>query len=242
MRYAIISDIHSNLEALTAVLSHIKNNKVDKILCLGDIVGYGPNPNECAALVKSTSALSILGNHDFACIEQSEIEYFNQFARQAVYWTIENLSEISYSFISQLPLCENIDNFYLVHASPDQPSHWNYILSIDQAIYNFSYFDAQICLIGHSHIPVIFVETTQKNYLIKRESYLKINKGERYLINIGSVGQPRDYNPNAAYALLDTTTKEFHLYRVPYDFKKTQQKMRKKGLPDFLIERLGTGR
>ncbi|MFX0139106.1 MAG: metallophosphoesterase family protein, partial [Candidatus Hodarchaeota archaeon] len=181
MRYAIISDIHSNLEALTAVLNHIENNKVDKILCLGDLIGYGPNPNECVEIVKSNCSLIIAGNHDFACIEESEIEYFNPFAKQAIFWTIDNLSDSAYSFISQLKLYEKVDNIYLVHASPENPSMWNYILSIDQAILNFSCFDTQICFIGHTHVPRIFVETNDNNYFVKKESSFKIKDEERYL-------------------------------------------------------------
>ena len=242
MRYAIISDIHSNLEALTTVLAHIENNKVDNILCLGDIVGYGPNPNECVELVKSNCLKVIAGNHDVACIDISEAEYFNYFAKQAIFWTGDNLTDSSRSFISQLPLHEEIENAYLVHASPDNPADWNYVTSIVEAKFSFLYFDNQICFIGHSHVPIIYVKTVDNKVNESEKNYLTIETNERYLINIGSVGQPRDNNPDAAYAILDTDKKEYQLIRVPYDYKETQKKMVEQNLPFFLIERLRNGR
>jgi len=242
LRYAIISDIHSNLEALTTVLTHIENNKVDNILCLGDIVGYGPNPNECVELVKSNCSIIIAGNHDVACIDISEAKYFNSFAKQAIFWTGENLWDSSRSFISQLPLHEEIENVYLVHASPDNPADWNYVSSSVEAKFSFLYFSNQICFIGHSHVPLIYVKTDDNKVIEKKKDYLTIESNERYLINIGSVGQPRDNNPDAAYAILDTDKKEYQLVRLPYDYEETQQKMLEQKLPSFLIERLRNGR
>ena len=125
MRYAIISDIHGNIEALNAVFDHIETKDVDEIICLGDIVGYGPNPNECIELVKSGCSKVILGNHDYACYQESELEYFNNYARQAIYWTIDTLTESAYSFISKLPLQQKFDNFYLVHSSPANPKDFD---------------------------------------------------------------------------------------------------------------------
>jgi len=242
LRYAIISDIHSNLEALSAVLSQIDTNQVDEIICLGDIVGYGPNPNECITLVKQNCSIIIAGNHDYACINESETEYFNYFAKQAIFWTIEHLTDESYKFLSSLRLDYHVENVYLVHASPENPSLWNYILSIEQAIYNFSYFENKICFIGHSHIPIVFSETEDNGYSISKETKFKINEDERYLINVGSVGQPRDLNSRAAYAVLDTIRNEYQLYRVTYNYLETQQKMVKNQLPQFLVDRLGNGR
>lgn len=242
MRFAVISDIHSNLEALTAVLQDIETREVDEILCLGDIVGYGPNPNECIELVKNKCSSVIIGNHDFACIDQSELEYFNIFASQAILWTVDNLSESSNEFLSKLSLRAKLDDFEIVHANPENPKNWDYILSIDEAIFNFSYFDSQICFHGHSHAPIIFIETTDKNYFYLRENHIQIKDDERYLINVGSVGQPRDSNPASAYGILDTEQKKYQLVRVPYNFRETQEKMKKRQLPNFLIERLANGR
>ncbi|MBD3288408.1 metallophosphoesterase [candidate division KSB1 bacterium] len=242
LRYAIISDIHSNLEALTAVCNDIEQQDVDEILCLGDIVGYGPDPNECIDMVKSICSVIITGNHDYACLERSEIEYFNVFASQSIFWTVEVLSDSALLFLSQLPFQENVENFKLVHASPDSPSIWNYILTLDQAIYNFSYFDEQMCFIGHTHKPVIYAETAEKDYHLERKKNIEIEEDKRYLINVGSVGQPRDSNTAASYAILDTDRMEYALMRVVYDFHKTQKKMVDSNLPNFLIERLASGR
>lgn len=242
MRYAIISDIHSNLEALTAVYNDIKKQAVEEILCLGDIVGYGPNPNECIEIVRAECSVVITGNHDYACLERSEVEHFNVFASQSIFWTIEVLSDLALIYLAELPFEKKVANFNLVHASPDNPSVWNYILTLDQAIYNFSYFDEQVCFVGHTHKPTIFVETEGKEYSRERKKHIKINKDERYLINVGSVGQPRDSNAAASYAIFDTDNMEYELRRVNYDFRKTQKKMMESNLPNFLIERLASGR
>jgi diadenosine tetraphosphatase ApaH/serine/threonine PP2A family protein phosphatase len=135
-----------------------------------------------------------------------------------------------------------MNDFFLVHASPDAPSMWNYISSIEQAIYNFAYLETKICFIGHSHIPIIFVESNDDNYTIKRETSLDLKEDERYLINVGSVGQPRDNNPAAAFAIFDTAQQKYQLFRVPYNYVETQQKMQANNLPSFLIDRLGNGR
>jgi len=242
LRYAIISDIHSNLEALTAVLTRIDEIGVDKILCLGDIIGYGPNPNECVEKVQSCCTDVILGNHDFACLDESEIRYFNRFASDAIYWTIDNLTDAVFDYVAQLPISKKLENINIVHASPENPEEWRYVLSINQATPNFSYFDTQICFIGHSHVPIIFVKRDNGYPDIIEENKVQLKDNERYLINVGSVGQPRDANPKAAWALLDTDKKEYQLIRVAYDFTITQGKMLEQKLPYFLIERLASGR
>lgn len=242
MRYAVISDIHSNFEALTAVLANIQEQKVQKIICLGDIVGYGPNPNECIDLIKKNCAFIITGNHDRACINSLEKENFNRFAKESIEWTVDQLNEESFSFISQHPFHITIDDFYFVHSSPHEPELWHYVLTIDQAIYNFSYFDEQICFLGHSHVPIIFKEIKGKNYNLYKDKTLKFSHDDRYLINIGSVGQSRDANPDASYGIIDVERKEYKLCRVAYDIKLTQEKMKDIGLPFFFIDRLTYGR
>ncbi len=242
MRYAIISDIHSNFEALTAVLDHIQTQMVDSVICLGDVVGYGPNPNECVELIKLNCSLTLMGNHDFACLDQSELDYFNDYARQALLWTIENLTPSSIQFISKLPLSEKLDDIFMVHASPDHPSAWNYIMSMDDAMINFNFFETNICVYGHTHLSIIFTEEENGGYSVSREAHIKIDKKNKYLINVGSVGQPRDYNSKAAYGIIDTVDQHFQLHRVAYDYRLTQEKMRQYRLSDFLIHRLENGR
>lgn len=242
MRYAIISDIHSNLEALNTVLDTIQNELIDKIYCLGDIVGYGPYPNECFKLVKQHCEVILTGNHDFACIEKSELLYFNQFAKKAIEWTVSALSPENLKEIAELPLEKIVDDFHLVHSNPYAPSSWDYILSIDEAIYNFSKFKKQICFIGHSHQPIIYVENQDVKYSYTTDSEIEIEDGHRYIINVGSVGQPRDSIPKSAFGILDTETNTYQLRRVNYDIKKTYDKMLALGLPEFLAERLLVGR
>lgn len=245
LRYAIISDIHSNLEALQAVLKKIDEEKIDKIVCLGDIVGYGPNPNECIELIQQHCEIILTGNHDFACIENSELFYFNQFAKQAIEWTLTVISNDKLEIIANLPLNGRIENYYLVHSNPYDPSSWDYILSIDDAIYNFSKFNEKICFIGHSHYAIIYseyVENDNLKYNLTLNSRIELDQNSRYIINVGSVGQPRDGNPDAAFGILDSTDQIYELKRISYDINKTFQKMTSLGLPQFLAERLLVGR
>lgn len=241
MRYAILSDIHGNLEALQSVLQHLEQESVEKIICLGDIVGYGPNPNECIEIIKEKAEVILAGNHDHAPIGKVDVSYFNQYAKRAIEWTKRELKAEFRAFLSDLPLSYAFDVILFVHATPEHPEEWDYIFYIDDAIRNFEAFDEQICFIGHSHFPVIFIKSNHSNYQISRETQLIVKGNERYLINIGSVGQPRDMDPRAAYAVFDTATQMYRLNRVQYDIITTQKKMKEAGLPDFLIARLQVG-
>jgi len=242
LRYAIISDIHSNLEALETVFRLIENEHIDKIHCLGDVVGYGPFPNECLNRVKQKCDVILTGNHDYACIEKSELLYFNQFAKEAIEWTLTRLSAETLREIANLPLEHIGDDFRLVHSNPYAPSSWDYILSIDDAIFNFSKFNEQICFIGHSHQPIIYIENRDTNYSSTLDRAIEIAEECRYIINVGSVGQPRDNNPESAFGIFDTETRIYQLKRISYDIHKTYDAMRSFGLPAFLAERLFMGR
>ena len=247
MRYAIISDIHSNLEALQAVLKTIEQENIDKILCLGDVVGYGPDPNECIDLVQQHCEIILTGNHDFACIEKSELLYFNQYAAKAVEWTVAALTDENLDFLAKLPLDGKVEKYFLVHSNPFEPRSWDYILSLDDAEFNFSKFDEadQICFIGHSHHPVIYVEYLEndnKYYKQLKDHRIQLKQDERYIINVGSVGQPRDYNPDSAFGIVDTATQVYELKRVRYDVNRTFKKMVSVGLPQFLADRLLIGK
>ncbi len=242
MRYAIISDIHSNLEALKTVLLEIEKEQVDKIFCLGDIVGYGPYPNECIELVKKNCEIILAGNHDYACIDRDELMYFNRFAKEAIEWTLSVLTKENIKFISELPFQSVRNNFCMVHSNPYRPESWEYILDLDEAIFNFSKFNEQICFIGHSHRPIVFLESDEQKYSTLEDSKVFINSNFRYIINVGSVGQPRDNNPAAAFSLFDTSEQSSELIRVGYDVEKTCTKMKKLGLPQFLADRLLTGK
>jgi diadenosine tetraphosphatase ApaH/serine/threonine PP2A family protein phosphatase len=241
MKYAIISDIHGNLEALQSVLAAIDKKKVDKILCLGDIVGYGPNPNECVDIVKNISKITLAGNHDYAPLGKLDISYFNPWARCAIDWTAEELNQSSVDFLLSLPLKIEIDSFTIVHSTPYNPQEWNYIITIGDAIRNFPEFSGQVCFVGHSHVPLIIAQNENKVYQVLTENPLKLRENDRYIINVGSVGQPRDLNPRAAFAIFDTKEKIYELFRVDYDMTETQRKIRDSGLPEFLADRLEKG-
>lgn len=237
--YAVISDVHGNLESLSTTLDTIKKEKPDALLFLGDIVGYGPNPNECIDILKRETKIVLAGNHDYAVLGLTDIEYFNPYARAAVEWTQEVLRDENRAFLRRLPLTEAVDDsILLVHATPREPEQWHYLLSPRDAYINFHFFTERICLIGHSHEPAI-IERSPEDKIIVYKDRTDIKEGHRYIINVGSVGQPRDGNPDAAYALLNKNSIE--IKRVSYDIVLTQKKMRDAGLPSALINRLSKG-
>lgn len=241
MRYALISDIHSNLEALNVVLKEIEAEKVDRILCLGDLVGYGPEPNECIEKVRGITDLVLAGNHDYAPVGKVNVFSFNYYARMAIEWTAQELAETFVDYLSNLPLKETVEDFVVVHATPKNPADWDYIMTLEDAIENFNYFQNQICFVGHSHIPLILIQMNGRCW-VNRVAEVNIEKNKRYIINIGSVGQPRDSNPKSCYGIFDTEKMIFQLKRIPYNVKITQEKMRRAGLPEYLIDRLAYGR
>ena len=244
MRIAIISDIHANIEALEAVMADISQQKIDEIVCLGDIVGYGANPNECIKLVKKSCPLCILGNHDAAAVGLLSTEHFNVHAKIAIDWTVENLDPDGASLLRSLPLKENKVSQTFVHATPYEPNMWYYITSLEEAAFNFQFFDTSFCFVGHTHIPIIIVLENEKEVYVHQGSGISFGdlKQTRFLINVGSVGQPRDRNPLSCYGILDTDAQIFSCQRIAYDIAKTQNKMRKIKMPDFLISRLKDGR
>lgn len=241
MRYALISDIHSNLEALEVVIKEIEEEEVDRILCLGDLVGYGPDPNACIQRIQGVSDLVLAGNHDYAPVGKVNIFSFNYYARRAIEWTAQELGQMSLDYLSSLPLKETVEDFLVVHATPKNPADWDYIMTLEDAIENFNYFHKQICFVGHSHIPLILVEMNGRCW-VDTSAEVKIENNKRYIINIGSVGQPRDSNPKSCYGVFDTEKMTFQLKRTFYNIEITQEKMRRVGLPDYLIDRLTYGR
>ncbi len=241
MHYAVLSDVHSNLEALDAVLKDIRKRKINEILFLGDAVGYGPNPNECIELLKDKCKVLLAGNHDWGVLGLTDIEYFNEYARAAIEFTKGILTEKNRKALNTFPIIKNMKtkNMLLVHSTPKEPEKWHYLLTLWDAEMNFHYFNQRICLLGHSHQPFI-IERVPSGEMVTHKSEAKLGKSERYIINVGSVGQPRDRDPMACYAIIDDEKVE--IVRVPYDIETTQKKMMKEGLPLQLIERLSRGR
>ena len=243
MRYLILSDIHANLAAFDAVLDDVGD--FDKIWCLGDMVGYGPQPNECVERLREFPHICIAGNHDWAVLDKLSDSDFNPDAQMACRWTREKLSPEQFEYLANLPVTLIEEGFTLVHGSPRQPI-WEYILHPSVAHSNFAYFDTQICFVGHTHIPVVFryehldSEGTCLPFPLSQDNLLSLG-GERMIINPGSVGQPRDGDPRASYAILDTDEGALEYRRIPYPVETTQQKMMEEGLPLRLIVRLGYG-
>ncbi|MBI2626088.1 MAG: metallophosphoesterase family protein [Candidatus Nealsonbacteria bacterium] len=237
MRYAVISDIHGNLEALKKVLRSIKKNKVDEILCLGDIVGYGPNPNECVERIRKMDIKAVAGNHEYALADESLLECFNPIAKEAALWTKGTLKPENLKYLACLPFTAKLPDILLVHGSPIGPRSFDYILNVIEAMSQFHGFEERICFIGHSHAPMIFSSDGD----VFRKS-VSLQEGNRYIINVGSVGQPRDGNSLACYGILDTCNLTFSFIRVDYNSRKTAKKIINAGLPVFLAERLLEGR
>jgi diadenosine tetraphosphatase ApaH/serine/threonine PP2A family protein phosphatase len=245
MRYAILADIHGNLEAFEAVREDIEQRGgVDELWCLGDIVGYGPNPRECLELLRQKKHICLAGNHDGAAIGKIDTSDFNPDAAAACHWTAKQLTSEDVDYLGSLPLKLVRDNFTLVHGSPREPI-WEYILSPQIARINFSYFETQFCLVAHSHITFIFDYSNQNGVCqlrqLPEELYLS-DERNRLIINCGGVGQPRDGDPRASYAIFDDEEGVIYHYRLPYDISATQKKMLQAGLPARLATRLSYGR
>ncbi|NOZ25769.1 MAG: metallophosphoesterase family protein [Nitrospirae bacterium] len=240
MPYAVISDVHSNLEALDAVMEDIRRRGIGRVLFLGDAVGYGPDPNGCIELLDKECEVMLAGNHDRAVTGDTPIEYFNENARAAVIWTQEHISEENLELLRRLDIIRlmEAEDLCLVHSTPRRPEAWHYIVTLTDAAVNFQYFEQKICLLGHSHSPFM-VEKTPSGDLVLHRDRVTFSEGSRYIINVGSVGQPRDGDPRAAYAVLSSDGAE--IVRIGYDIGETQRKMREAGLPRFLIERLQNG-
>lgn len=242
MRYAILSDIHANLAAFQAVIEHLKGQQIDEIWNLGDVVGYGPYPNECIELLRSFPNASIAGNHDWGSTGKIGISEFNRDAAFACRWTGTVLKAGYDGYLRDLPETNVRGEFTMAHGSPRRPI-WEYIMNVGEAVENLPYFKTPVCLVGHSHIPFFFRRLEGEPPLFRHlEDGEEIALGEgRYIINPGSVGQPRDGDPRGSYAIYDADTKSVTLHRIPYDISQTQQRMRQTGLPHFLIDRLSYG-
>jgi diadenosine tetraphosphatase ApaH/serine/threonine PP2A family protein phosphatase len=242
MKYAIISDIHANLEAFTAVLGDISKRDVAKIWCLGDVIDYGPNPRECIKLMQRQRQVSVAGNHDLAALNMISTADFHPDAAAANDWTRTQLQQGDMDFLATLPSDIVEGDCYLVHGSPREPI-WEYLTSPDTARANLNYFKSNFCLIGHTHKPAIIrceagdvctvSEFTEDTEVVLQEG--------RFFVNPGAVGQPRDGDPRASYAIYDSEAKTVRLVRVSYDVAATQTKMLQAGLPTNLIARLSYG-
>lgn len=240
MTIAVISDVHANLEALEAVMRDIEHVKADTIYCLGDVVGYGSDPVPCLELVQRTCEVKLMGNHEYAVLGRLPFSHLNNTAKLSLSWTRSKVDERMVPLIADLPLSVEKEDLHFVHASPYEPDHWHYILSQSHAELAFKHFDRRICFAGHSHLPMIF--SGFEGYVRRQAGHDFVpNEESRYIVNAGSVGQPRDNDPRASYVLYDTVEDDIQFRRVEYDVAAAQKKMKEAALPEMLIERLGTG-
>ena len=243
MRYAIIADIHANLAAFKAVLDHIeRRGGVEELWCLGDVVGYGPDPHQCIELLRQCNHVCIAGNHDWGAIGKTATSEFNPDAAVACRWTAQQLSPEDIEYLENLPVVIEKGDFTLVHGSPREPI-WEYLISVSSAKENFACFQSQFCLVGHSHVPMVFKqnETGDCSFSQFMPNVGLVLGKNRLIINPGGVGQPRDGDPRASYAIYDSETGMVRLYRVPYDVSVTQIGMVKQNLPIRLVARLSQG-
>jgi diadenosine tetraphosphatase ApaH/serine/threonine PP2A family protein phosphatase len=240
MIFLIYSDLHSNLEALDAFQNHIATIKHDVKVCLGDTVGYGADPNPCIDWVKENSEIILAGNHDFAAVGKTDTAYFNRYARKSCEWTKNELTPANKEFLSSLPIDKEELGIHWSHSSPFQPKRWHYVTSaMDKK--QFEHFNESVCFLGHTHIPLIL--ELSPDGVVNEYSVIEmtLKKDYRYIINVGSLGQPRDLNPNPSFVVYDTEQNLIKYHRFSYDISSAQEKIRRQGLPSFLADRLATG-
>jgi len=242
MRYGIFSDIHSNLEALDAVITAYKKESIDKYLCIGDAIGYAANPKECIEKIKKLAMITVAGNHDWAAVNMFSIEYFNPVAQEAILWTRRNLDDKSKNFLETLKLVYKNEDLTLAHGTLDNPQEFHYMTDGYIAEESFRLLDASVCFVAHTHVAGMFIKGEDNCVYYKEESSTDLKVRNKYIINVGSVGQPRDGNPQAAYCIYDTQKKQIQIKRASYDIETARDKIIKAGLPRFLGDRLLVGR
>lgn len=240
MRYAVVSDIHSNLEALEAVLEDAAGRNIDKYLSTGDVVGYGADPEACVARMRAIDPVIVAGNHDWAVAGRLSLDFFNDYAREAIEWTRDRLGPDDVRWLGALPLTRKVGEITLVHATLHGPENFDYLLTAYDAHRSLEVLDTPVCFVGHSHVPVTFARNGSVTFSFASE--FPLAGVPRAIVNAGSVGQPRDGNPHASYGVYDTETRVAEVLRVPYDIASTSRKILAAGLPSVLAERLWVGR
>ena len=240
MKYAILADIHSNLEALQVVLDDVQKQKCTHVACLGDVVGYNANPKECLELIRNLNCPCVKGNHDEYCSSEEELEGFNPHAAEAVNWTRQQLSPEDRKWLRDLKYVRMVANFTLVHATLDGPQRWGYVFEKLAAAASFTYQNTPVCFFGHTHVPVAFI----RDSVVRGGTYskFKVEPGRKYFLNVSAVGQPRDGNPKTGYVIYDMDEGSIELRRLDYDSPAAQAKIIAAGLPLRLAERLAVGK
>jgi predicted phosphodiesterase len=240
MKYAIIADIHANLEAFQVVLEDAEKINCTHYACLGDVVGYNANPKECLDKVREMKMPCVKGNHDEYCSGENDLEGFNPHATAAIHWTRDQLTDEDRGWLRDLRYFRLVANFSIVHATLDGPGRWGYVFNKLEASASFTYQNTSVCFFGHTHVPVAFV----RDSAVRGGTYSKfrVEPGKKYSVNVGSVGQSRDGVPKATYVIYDMDLGTIELRRLDYDMETTMAKIRAAGLPERLAERLPLGK
>jgi predicted phosphodiesterase len=240
MKYAVIADIHANLEAFEVVLKDTKEQKCTHYCCVGDVVGYNANPKECLDIVRDMGMPCVKGNHDEYCSSEEDLEGFNPHAAEAVNWTRKQLSKEDRQWLRELKYVRLVASFSMVHATLDGPQRWGYVFDKLAAAASFTYQNTSVCFFGHTHVPVAFV----RDSMVRGGTYSKfrVEPGKKYFVNVGSVGQSRDGVAKATYVIYDLNEGSIELRRLDYDIPKAQKKILEAGLPVRLAERLALGK
>jgi len=241
MRWAIVSDIHSNLEALEEVLADLERERPESLVCLGDFVGYGASPNECIERLRPRLAAAVVGNHDLGACGKIQLGSFSGDAAQAARWTGTTLTPANRDYLAALPFTTRWRDARLVHASPARPESWAYVLSPADAAEEMRAFEERMCFIGHSHYPGVFEQDGAGAIRYTRAAVVRLVPGHRYLVNVPSVGQPRDSDARAGYQMVDEEEGLLRQVRLGYDIAGAMRRIREAGLPHFLSERLQWG-
>lgn len=241
MKWAILSDVHGNLEALQAVLQETEREGVNRLVCLGDAVGYGADPNACVLLLRERTDLFVAGNHDWGAVGLTDVSFFNPLAKAAIAWTARVLTRGSRSFLQTLPLVRELNEFTFFHASPLAPEEWNYILSIPEAKKEFRGLAGDLAFFGHSHLPLVWVQQPDGEVSVLEKQDVMLQEGRRYMINVGSVGQPRDGDPRAKYVIFVEDPPGLEVRLVPYDTEITAEKIIKRGFAESYADCLRQG-
>ncbi len=243
MKYGILGDIHSNLSALVAVLERMDEEGVDTLISVGDVVGYGAAPGECIALLRERAAIVVKGNHDAACVGELDVRTFNPYARAAVAWTRSVLSADEKRWLRELPMVATLEHCQVAHGTLHRPELFDYILSLSDADPSLDEMTRPVCFVGHSHIPITvmrFADSPQRT-AYTYDTDIDLSDTVKALINVGSVGQPRDENPSTAYALFDAQRRRASIQRTLYDIEAEIDRIARAGLPAVLGERLRLG-
>lgn len=239
-KYAILGDVHANLEALQAVIEDARQKGVTDFVCVGDVVGYNASPSQCIKIIRDLGCITVRGNHDHYCSYAESLDDFQPLAASVIAWTRRQLSEDDVQWLHGLPYKKACSGFTLVHSTLDVPERWEYVFDTLAVEANFNYQMTALCFHGHTHVPMIYEK--QREIMRIEPCKIKLSLGKKLFINVGSVGQPRDNDPRSSYVTFNTKTKEIEFVRVAYDLETAMEKNRKAGLPERLAARLAIGR